>query len=85
MIIYGHSILGDQAPYKTLLPLAPYGSSKSFEVQKKSADPDHICMVVSQFFENPIQNVFSEIERLHRNPPSWVVEPNMVAGYMRKQ
>ena len=42
-------------------------------------------MAVSRFFENPIQNNFSEIQHLHQNPPSRVLDLICVAGYMRKQ
>lgn len=59
--------------------------SEFLKVRKKSAEPDRSCMAVSRFFENPIQNVFSEIQKLHQNPRSGVSDPNAVAGYMRKQ
>lgn len=63
-----------------------WGSRLIFhQVRKKSADPDHFCVAVSRFFENPIQNNFSEIKRLHQNPLRRVSDPNEVVGYMRKQ
>jgi hypothetical protein len=42
-------------------------------------------MVVSRFFENPILNNFSEIQKLHQNTLSRDLDPDEVAGYMRKQ
>jgi hypothetical protein len=42
-------------------------------------------MAVSRFFENHIQNNFSEMQRLHQNPLSRAFVPNRVVGYMRKQ
>jgi hypothetical protein len=55
------------------------------QVRKKCAEPNYFCMVVSRFFQNPIQNNFSGIQNSHQNPLSRVSEPSGVVGYMRKQ
>ena len=41
-------------------------------------------MAVSRFFQDPIQNHFSEIQKLHQNPLSRVLEPSGVSGSLRE-
>jgi hypothetical protein len=55
------------------------------EVPFLGAEPDRVCMAVSRFFENPIQNNFSEIQKWAQNPLSRGPDPTRVVGYMRKQ
>ena len=55
------------------------------EVPFLGAEPDIVCMVVSRFFENPIQNNFSEIQKWDGNPLSRGPDPTGAVGYMRKQ
>jgi hypothetical protein len=43
------------------------------------------CMAVSRFFFFPIQNNFSEIQKVALIPLSRVLRPSGVVGYMRKQ
>lgn len=49
------------------------------------AEPNQACMAVSRFFENPIQNNFSEIQRWGQNRLSRGTDPTGAVGYMRKQ
>ena len=55
------------------------------EVSFLGAGWDQVCMAVSRFFENPIQNNFSENQKWDQNLLSRGPDPTEVAGYMRKQ
>ena len=77
-----------QAPHRSLracLLLGTESGSNFREVSKMCAKPDAVCMAVSRFFQNPIQNNFSGIRNLHQNPLSRVRNPCAPSGYMRKQ
>ena len=57
----------------------------SGQVRRKCAEPKLVCMAVSRFFQNPIQNLFSEIQSAHQSPPSRAGVQSGAPGYMRKQ
>ena len=58
---------------------------KFLQVRKKSAGRELVCMLVSRFFQNPIQNLFSEIQSARQSPPSRAGVQSGAPGYMRKQ
>lgn len=54
------------------------------QVRRAGAGDGQFCVVVSRFYENPIQNLFSEPEKLHQNPASRVSDQMGPGGSMRK-
>lgn len=67
------------------MPLAARGGwgGESDKVPTFCAEPTAVCIAVSLFFEIPIQNNFSENQKLRRNPPSQVLDLGGVGGYVK--
>ena len=59
------------------------GDSDQF--RKICAEPKLVCMAVSRFLKNRIQNLFSEIQSVHQRPPGRTGVRSGVPGYMRGQ
>jgi hypothetical protein len=59
--------------------------SESDQVRKKCAEPEMVCMVVSQFLRFPIQIEFIGKRLGGSSGPDRVLTPSGVGGYMRKR